>query len=134
MKNLIRFFVTALAALILFSCGVKEKEGTFVYVCTYAGIIYDEDRADQVVEYLDSACDGYFSVSHSYTGLQSEAMQSACLDFTLNCNALNETVVCSYLESGEELYIYLIDQASGTYLMFCTFYGKQEDPDALESD
>ena len=134
MKKLTRFFVTALAALTLFSCGVKDKVGTYVYACTYVGNLSDEDRADQLVEYLDAACDGYFSVSHSYTGLQSEAMQSACLDFTLNCNALDETVVCSYLESGEVLYIYLIDQASGTYLMFCTFYGKQEDPDALESD
>ena len=130
MKNLIRFFACAFAALTLFSCGVPDKEDTYVYISTYAGNIYDEDRAEQLVSYLNSACDGYFSVSHSYTGLQSQTMQDACLDFTLNCNALNEDIVCSFLEYGEELYIYLIDKASGNYLMYCTFYSKQQGPDS----
>ena len=124
MKKLIRFFASALAALTLFSCGVQDKEGTYVYICTYAGTIYDEDRADQLVAYLNSACDGYFSVSHSYTGLQFQTIQDACQDFTLHCNALSEDTVCSFLESGEELYIYLIDKASGNYLMYCTFTSK----------
>ena len=61
MKKIICRFAIAFAMLSLLLCSCTEKEKTYTFICQYYGYIEDDTAAEQLVEYLDNACEGYFS-------------------------------------------------------------------------
>lgn len=121
MKKMIRFFVVLATVALFASCSIEEKDGTFSYHCVSYGNVASQERAQQLGEFFDTVCDGYFKESHSYSGKESETMKAACTDFALNCNIINEDTVLSYLEPGEYVVMYLVSSGNGAQLMYAVW-------------
>ena len=132
MKKMICRFAIAFAMLSLLLSSCSEKEKTYTYLCQYYGYVEDQTAAELLIAYLDSACDGYFSKSHAYTGLYTETVMQASAEFELYCGLLDENLIThSYLAPGEQLIIALVEQSTGATVSYgvWTNTDEAEDPD-----
>ena len=66
MKKIVCRFAIAFAMLSLLLCSCTEKEKTYTFICQYYGYIEDDTAAEELVEYLDNAGEGYFSKPHAF--------------------------------------------------------------------
>ena len=131
MKKIVCRLAIALAMLSFLLCSCSEKEKTYTYVCQYYGYVEDQTAAEQLLDYLDNACDGYFTKPHSYTGLYSETVVKAAAEFEVCCGTLDEERITHYyLGPGEQLVVALVDQSSGATVSYAVWTNTDEvDPD-----
>ena len=127
MKKIICRFAIAFAMLSLLLCSCTEKEKTYTFICQYYGYIEDDTAAEELVEYLDNAGEGYFSKPHAYTGLYTETVMQAAEEFELYCGLLDEERITHYyLGPGEQLVVALVEQSTGATVSYAVWTNTDE--------